>query len=135
MANPANQEFFSAILASNILAPYLGQNPELAEIIKTPDHPGIHYFEKPAPAREIAPTLKRRLNMMLAKNVSHNLEATKQLVVFMEEHPDSQIYDVTFNCATQHYGVRFARIDDQIHVICVMTGGHIPDNLLGDSSQ
>src|SRR5690349_4333137 len=119
MANPTNQEFFSAILASNILAPYLGQNPELAEIIKTPDHPGIHYFEKPAPAREIAPTLKRRLNMMLAKNVSHNLEATKQLVVFMEEHPDSQIYDVTFNCATQHYGVRFARIDDQIHVICV----------------
>ena|SRR6185295_17060950 len=130
-----NQEFFSAILASHILDPYLEQNSELAELIKTPNHPDIHYFERPAPAREIAPTLKRRLGMMVAKNISHNLEATKQLVAFMEKHPDSQIYDVTFNCQTQHYGVRFARIDDQIHVICVMTGGHIPDDLLGDSIQ
>ena len=135
MANSSNQEFFSAILASHVLAPYLEQNPELAELIKTPDHPDVHYFEKPAPAREIASTLKRRLNMMLAKNISHNLEATKKLVAFLEEHPDSQIYNITFNCQTQHYGVRFARIDDQINVICVMTGGHIPDNLLGESSQ
>ena len=130
-----NQEFFSAILASNILTPYLEQNPELAELIMSPNHPNIHYFENPAPAKEIAPTLRRRLDMMTAKNISHNLEATKQLVAFMEEHPDSQIYNVTFNCATHHYGVRFARIDDQIQVICVMTGGRIPDNLLGESSQ
>lgn len=135
MANVSNQEIFSAILASHILAPYLEQNPELAELIKTPDHPDIHYFEKPAPAKDIVPTLKRRLNMMVVRNLSHNLEATKQLVAFMEEHPDSQIYDVTFNCSKQHYGVRFARIADQIRVICVMTGGHIPDNLLGDSIQ
>ena len=135
MANLSNQEFFSAILASHILVPYLEQNPELAELIKTPDDPDIHYFEKSAPAQEIAPSLKHRLNMMLAKNISHNLEATKQLVAFLDEHPDSKIYNVTFNCATHHYGVRFARIDDQIQVICVMTGGRIPDNLLGESSQ
>jgi hypothetical protein len=135
VANLSSQESFSAILASHILAPYPEQNPELAELIKTPDHPDIHYFEKSAPAQEIAPSLKHRLNMMLAKNISHNLEATKQLVAFLDEHPDSQIYNVTFNCATHHYGVRFARIDDQIQVICVMTGGRIPDNLLGESSQ
>ena len=130
----SNQEVFSAILASQALAPYAEQNSELAELIKTPNHPNIHYFENPAPAQEIAPTLKRRLAMMMAKNISHNLEATRQLVAFMEEHPDSQIYNVTFNCETGHYGVRYARINDQIHVICVMTGGHIPDHLLGDSS-
>ena len=129
----SNQEFFSAILASHILDPYLEQNSELAELIKTPDHPDIHYFEKPAPAREIAPTLKRRLGMMVAKNISHNLEATRQLVAFMEEHPDSLIYNVTFNCQTAHYGVRSGWVDHQLHVICVMTGGRIPDNLLGDS--
>ena len=128
----SNQAFFSAILASNILAPYLAQNQELAELIKFPNHPNIHYFEDPAPAKEIAPTLKRRLDVMVAKNISHNLEATKQLVAFMEEHLDGQIYNVTFNCQTGHYGVRSALIDNQIHVICVMTGGHIPDNLLGD---
>jgi hypothetical protein len=131
----SNQEFFSAILASNILAPYLEQNPELAELVKFPDHRNIHYFENPAPTKEIMPTLKRRLGMMVAENISHNLEATKQLVAFMEEHPDSQIYNVTFNCQTGHYGVRASQIDNQIHVICVMTGGHIPDDLLGDSIQ
>lgn len=131
----SNQEIFSAILASQILDPYLEQNPELAELIKTPDHPDIHYFEKPAPAKEILPSLKRRLGMMAAKNISHNLEATKQLVTFMEEYPESKIYNVTFNCPAQHYGVRLSRINGQIRVICVMTGGHIPDNLLGDSFQ
>ena len=131
----SNQEFFSAILSSNILVPYLERDSELAELIKTPDHPDIHYFEKPAPTREIAPTLKRRLGMMVVKNISHNFEATKQLVAFMEEHPDSQIYNVTFNCQTQHYGVRCGLIDNQLRVICVMTGGHIPDELLGESIQ
>jgi hypothetical protein len=129
----SHQEFFSAILSSHILDPYLERDPELAELIKFPDHPDIHYFDTPAPAREIAPTLKRRLEVMVTKNISHNLEATKQLVAFMEEHPDSLIYNVTFNCQTGHYGVRCAWIDQQLHVICVMTGGRIPDHLLGES--
>jgi len=135
VAKISNQELLSAILASTILAPYLEQNSELAELIKTPNHPNIHYFQNPAPAKQIMPIFKRRLGVLVAKNISHNLEATKQLVAFMEEHPDSQIYNVTFNCQTGHYGVRFSQIDDQIHVICVMTGGRIPDDLLGDSTQ
>jgi hypothetical protein len=129
----SKQEFFSAIVSSNILVPYLEQNSDLVKLIKFPDHPDIHYFEKPSPAKEIAPSLKRRLDVMVAKNISHNLDATKQLVSFMEKYPDSQIYNVTFNCQTQHYGVRCALIDNQLHVICVMTGGHIPDELLGES--
>ena len=133
MDNPSNLELFSAIRSSNILIPYLEQNADLAELIEVPDHPDIHYFEDPAPARELALALKRRLSVMVAKNMSHNLEATKRLVAFMEEHPDSQIYNVTFNCPTQHYGVRCARTANQLHVICVMTGGHIPDELLGES--
>ena len=131
----SNQEFFLAILASNILAPYMERDSDLRELIKVPDHPDIHYFKDPAPAKEIMPTLKRRLSILLAKNISHNLEATKQLVAFMEQHPDSQIYNVTFNCRTQHYGVRCGLIDHQLHVICVMTGGHIPDELLGESIE
>jgi hypothetical protein len=131
----SNQEFFSAILSSNILVPYLERDPNLADLIKFPNHPDIHYFQTPSPAKEIAPTLKRRLDVLLAKNISHNLEATKQLVAFMEEHPDSLIYNVTFNCQTQHYGVRCGLIDNQMHVICVMTGGHIPDALLGESMK
>ena len=135
MDKPSNQEFFAAILSGNILARFLEQNSELAELIKAPNHPDIHYFENPAPASELLPVLTRRLAMVTAKKISHNLEATKQLVAFMTEHPESQIYNVTFNCKTQHYGVRCAYLDQQVQVICVMTGGRIPDELLGESSQ
>jgi hypothetical protein len=135
MDKVSQQGFFSAILSSNILAPYLEQDTDLAELIRFPNHPDIHYFERPAPAREIALTLKRRLEVMVAKNISHNLEATKQLVTFTEEHPNSQIYNVTFNCQKQHYGVRCGLMDNQLNVICVMTGGHIPEELLGESFQ
>jgi hypothetical protein len=135
MAEISHQELFTAIVSSNILVPYLERDSDLAELIKFPGHPDIHYFENPSPAKEIAPSLKRRLEVMVAKNISHNLEATKQLVAFMKEYPDSQIYNVTFNCRTQHYGVRCSPIDHQLHVICVMTGGPIPDALLGESTQ
>ena len=131
----SNQELFSAILSSNILAPLLEQNSELAELIKVPNHPDIHYFENPAPASELMPVLTRRLAMMTVKKITHNLEATQQLVAFMTKHPESEIHNVTFNCSTQHYGVRCALLDHQVHVICVMTGGHIPDELLGEPIQ
>ena len=129
------EEFFAAILASDILAPYLERDPDLAELIKDPGHPDIHYFETSAPAKELVIPLKHRLNVMTAKNISHNLEATKQLVAFMEGNPDSQIYNVTFSCQTQHYGVRCGLVENDLQVVCVMTGGHIPDALLGDSMK
>src|SRR5215208_7537941 len=130
----SNEEFLSAILSSHILVPYLEQDSDLAELIKFPNHPDIHYFENPAPARELMTALKRRLDFMASKNLDQNHEATKQLVAFIEEHPESQIYNVTFNCKAQHYGVRCGRINNQLHVICVMTGGRIPEVLLGESS-
>ena len=131
----SREDFFAAILASDILTPYLERDSDLAELIKDPGHPDIHYFETSAPAKELVIPLKHRLNVMTAKNISHNLEATKQLVAFMEEHPESQIYNVTYNCQTQHYGVRCGVVENDLHVVCVMTGGHIPDALLGESMK
>ena len=131
----SKEDFFSAILSSNILAPYLERDPDLADMVKSPHHPDIHYFETPAPAAELAPTLKRRLSVLAAKNISHNLEATRQLVAFLEEHPDSLVYNVTFNGPKTHYGVRCGWVDPQLHVICVITGGHISDELLGEARQ
>ena len=135
MSKISNEDFFSAILSSHILAPYLEQNPDLAELMKSPDHPDIHYYENYTLAKEILPALKQRLGHMVSRKIEHNLEATKQLVSFMEAYPDSEIHNVTFNCPTQHYGVRCGWVDDQLHVICVMTGGHIPAELLGASVQ
>ena len=131
----SKEEFFSAIRSSAILVPYLEQNPDLAELLESPRHPDIHYYENYALAKDLLPALKRRLDHMASRNIDPNLQATKQLVEFMEQHPDSQIGNVTFNCPTRHYGVRCGLIDDQIHVICVMTGGHIPDEYLGESAK
>lgn len=135
MVEISKQALFSAILSSHILDLYLEKNADLAELIRFPDHPDIHYFDSSASVEEIAPTLKRRLAVMVAKSISHNLEATKQLVAFAEGHPESPVYNVTCNCQTEHYGVRCGVVDDQIRVICVMTGGHIPDELLGDATR
>ena len=129
----SHQEFFSAILSSNILAPYLERDSDLAELLKVSDHMDIHYYETPAAAKELVPALKRRLDVMVAKNISHNREATKRLVAFMEENPESLIYNVTFNCQKGHYGVRCGLVDSHLQVICVMTGGRIPGALLGES--
>ena len=135
VAEIAKEDLFSAILSSGILVPFMEQDPDLAEMIRFPDHPDIHYFERHTPANQIGPALKRRLEHMVARNIQHNLEATKQLVSFSEEHPESEIYNVTFNCPTKHYGVRCGLIDSQLHVICVMTGGHLSKELLGGSIQ
>jgi hypothetical protein len=131
----SREEFFTAIRSSNVLAPYLEQNPDLANLLESPNDPDIHYFENYALASELLPALKQRLNQMASRNIGLNLQAMKQLVEFLEQHPDSPIANVTFNCPTQHYGVRCGLIDDQIQVICVMTGGHIPDHLLGESAK
>lgn len=128
-----NQDLFAAILSSRILAPYLEQNPELAELIKTTDHPDIHYFPNYAVAKDLLPALKQRLDRMTSKGISLNRTAIQQLVAFLEEYPESIIHDVTFNGPTQHYGVRCGEVDGHLQVICVMTGARIPKELLGKS--
>ena len=129
----SNEELFKAILSSNILAPFSEQNPELAELLQSPNHPDIHYYENYTQAKEILPALKQRLGHLALKKIDLNRKATQQLVDFLEQYPDSQISNVTFNCPTRHYGVRCGVVDNQLHVICVMTGEHIPNELLGAS--
>lgn len=133
MDKSQKQELFSAILASGILDSFIEKDASLAQMVKSAEHPDIHYYETYAIAGELTSSLKQRLNTMASKNIDHNLNATKQLVAFMEEYPHAQIGNVTFNAPVQHYGVRCGIVDGQLHVICVMTGGHIPDALLGET--
>ncbi len=129
----SKEELFTVILSSSILAQYAEQNPELTELLQSPNHPDIHYYENYTQAKEILPALKQRLSHLALKKIDLNRKATEELVDFLEQYPDSQISNITFNCSTRHYGVRCGLIDNQLHVICVMTGAHIPDELLGES--
>ena len=135
MDKVSHQELFSAILSSNILLPYLDHDPELAVLLETPNHCNIHYAANYASAHQMIPVLKGMLEYMIAKTIYLNRDATKQLILFGEKNPDSQIYDVTFNCERQSYGVCCGRIEERIHAICVLTGGHIPDELFEGSPE
>ena len=131
MDHESKGELFSAIVSSQILAPYLPHEPELAVMLDQPYHCNIHYPRSYASAQQIATIFERRLSYMAAKRIYENLEATRQLVGFLERYPDSKIYDVTFNCEKQHYGVCCGRTEDQLVVICVLTGRHIPEETFG----
>jgi hypothetical protein len=129
------EELFSAILSSNILIPYLGGDPELAVLLENPHQCNIHYPRSHAAVDQIMPALQGMLDYILAQRIYLNAEAAKQLISFDEKNPDSLIYNITFNCERQSYGVCCGLTGDQLQVICVLTGNHIPDELFGDAIQ
>ena len=131
MDRVSNQDLFSAILASRILTPYAEHDRELAVLLENPHHCNIHYPQTYASVDQIVPTLKQMLSYMITKGIYLNLDAAKQLIRFGERNPDSQIYDITFNCEKQHYGVCRGQTEDKLQVICVLTGDHIPDEMFG----
>ena len=132
MDKVSKEKLFYTIVSSQILAPYLPHEPELGVLLEDPHHCNIHYPRSFASAEQIAVIFERRLNYMVAKQIYSNLEATRQLVRFIKRHPDSKIYDVTFNCERQHYGVCCGGTEEQLQVICVLTGGHIPEEAFGE---
>jgi len=128
-------QLFSTILSSNILLQYLQNDPELAALLENPNHCNIHYPRSHAAVDQIMPVLQRMLDFMLTQRIYLNVEATKQLIGFGEQNPDSLIYDITFNCERQSYGVCCGLTRDELQVICVLTNAHIPDELFGDALQ
>ena len=126
-----NRELFSAIRSSQILIPYLQNEPELETLLEIPHHCNIHYPPSYATADQIVPVFKHMLDYMILRNIYLNLDATKQLIGFGERNPDSQLYDITFNCERCHYRVCCGQTEEDLRVICVLTGDHIPDELFG----
>jgi hypothetical protein len=135
MDRVSNDELFSAILSSKILTPYLGQDGELAMLLENPHHCNIHYPQNYASVDQIIPVLKQMLSYMVAKWIYLNRDAAKQLISYGEKYPESQLYDITFNCEKQHYGVVCGQIENELHVVCVLTGDHIPDEMFGMALQ
>jgi|WetSurMetagenome_2_1015567.scaffolds.fasta_scaffold600918_1 hypothetical protein len=133
MDRVSNEELFSVILSSNILSQYLQIDPELAALLENPNHCNIHYPSSHASVERITPILQGMLDYMQAQRIYMNVEATKQLIGYGEKNPDGLVYDITFNCERQSYGVCCGLAQNQLQVICVLTGNHIPDELFGDS--
>jgi hypothetical protein len=135
MDKVSNQMLFSVILSSQILTPYQENEPELAVLLENPYHCNIHYPQTYATVDQIIPTLRRMLDYMLLRKIYLNMDATRQLIAFGEKYPDSQIYDITFNCDRRHYGVCCGQTEAELRAICVMTGDHIPDEMFGELNQ
>jgi hypothetical protein len=135
MDRVSKEELFSAILSSNVLIQYLQGDRELQVLLENPNHCNIHYPRNHATVSQIMPVLQGMLDYMLAQRIYLNVEATKQLIGFGEKNPDGLIYDITFNCERQSYGVCCGLSGEELQVICVLTGNHIPDELFGDALQ
>ncbi len=135
MDRVSKEEMFSAILSSNILIHYLQNDPELVVLLENPHDCNIHYPQNHATVEQIMPSLRGMLDYMMAQRIYLNVEATKQLIGFGKKNPGGLVYDITFNCEKQSYGVCCGLVDDQLQVICVLTGNHIPDELFGDAIQ
>ena len=135
MDSVSREELFSAILSSNILIQYVQGDAELAILLENPHHCNIHYPRNHATMEQIGPALQGMLDYMLAQRIYSNVEATKVLIRFGEKNPDGLIYDITFNCERQSYGVCCGLAQNQLQVICVLTGNHIPDELFEDAVQ
>ena len=127
------EDLFSAILSSNILIPYLQADPELAGLLDNPYHCNIHYSRSHATVSQVMPALQGMLEYMVAQRIYLNVDAAKRLIGFCEKNPDGLIYDITFNCERQSYGVCCGLTGEEIEVICVLTGNHIPDELFQDA--
>lgn len=134
MDKVSKEELFSVIHSSNILIQYLHGDPELAALLENPYHCNIHYPRNHASISQVMPALQGMLDYMVSQRVYLNVDATKRLIGFGKKHPDGLLYDITFNCERQSYGVCCGQTLDQIQVICVLTGNHIPDELFGESS-
>jgi len=122
-------EFLRVIRLSEILSQFLQQDSELAHLLKNPNDPNIHCSKNDTSAKEIKEMMQSRIDIYIALGHEDEpvIKATKQLVAFCGKHDSVRLFNVTFNCSKCHYYVWCGDVESQLHVICVMQGGHIPD--------
>ena len=127
----SNEEILKVIIASKILETYLEQNVSLREIIKDFENSDIHYGEEFVPTIHQREIFERRIKIKHMKNAGElskvNAHALENVKTFIEKYPESNIFDVTFNCSDAHFSVWCGLFDTHIEVLCVQKGGHIPD--------
>jgi hypothetical protein len=128
-----------AVLSAHILTQYrvsdtyldrlitsLSQRPDVWQThtdvqISVSQHPNPAFRQK---------IFQRRLRMIPTAPENDQLrDATTRFVNYLASNPNANIYDVTFNCPAQHYGIFCGQENQEINVICVMTGGHIPEDI------
>jgi len=125
-------EIINAITNSNILELYLRNSLILGKLLNNPDDSNIHYGSEFLPTKYQKEIYERRAKIALidgADEISKtNANALKKVLEFMEKYPKNEIFVVTFNGKNEHYDVWCGLPDNQIEVLCIMKGGHIPDS-------
>lgn len=56
--------------------------------------------------------------------------AVENILTFCGEHPDSELFTVAFNCPVHSYAIFCGMVNQELHVICLILGKHIPDYAL-----
>jgi hypothetical protein len=83
------------------------------------------------PASHFGQLFRRRLERIPDEPDTEPIKAAiVRLVDYCTLHPDAGIYDVTFNCPKHSYTVVCGQTNEQLEVICVIVGKHIPEYAL-----
>lgn len=136
------------IISSGILDEYRSNDPDLSGLIESlgksfsqwQSLKKIYISNQTVRASKIEPSFQRRFRTIPdAKQISDPDERrlTKELKISLERflkylnlHPEVEITFATFNCDRYSYDVKCGIVDQKLDVICVLKGGHVPEDLL-----
>lgn len=106
---------------------------------------GIYVSDQLARASKIERIFQRRLATVPKENLASTFDeqmqirelknALAQFVEYLKLNSLADIATVIFNCNEFHYEVKCGILDEKIHVICVLKGNAIPEELLHNSAS
>ena len=109
---------------------------------KWQDYESIYINQSFVPGKTIDDINSKRL-VLISKRISQNPDkphgnadertqlqrlriAVEQLVTYSRECPDSEISTVIFNCPEHSYFIFYGMLMQQMNIICLIVGKHIP---------
>ncbi len=130
------RKVLNCIIASNVLKHYRSQDSCLDELLlNISKNREARNFSKisvslPVKAIEIEQIYKRRHELIPDRERNSQLhKAIEDLIRYCVLHPDSLIWNVTFNCTKSSYTPFCGQIGNKLETICVIIGGRIPDDV------
>lgn len=135
----SRQEILMSIVSSKCLESFLLRDSCISHLLTDLENPNIH------PGQVFSPTIyqreifERRARMSIEHadeypNALSNGKVLQDVLTFIKREPDIRLVTVTFNCPTESLEVWCGISKNELHVIGIMQGGHIPDELLRGAS-
>jgi len=124
-----------SIVSSKCLKSFEIQNPCISHLLTDPDNPNIHVGQAFSPTIHQREIFERRARMSIKyadkySNALSNGKVLQDVLTFIKSDPDARLVTVTFNCPAESFEVWCGISKNELQLIGVMQGGHIPEEYL-----